>query len=175
MNFRKRFFVLFLALVASHGCLQSSDNDENVPSSCGIGEDCFSRDSSLNVANISRAGGDESHNAGRNCMNCHQEKGPGKGPFVTAGTLFGPSLQAFEGGGSVRLFTDRARTQEVAQFAIDKLGNFYSTETLDIPAAGLYVSVFDAGGQKIQDMNGAKISFACNVCHAGNASLVVGP
>jgi hypothetical protein len=108
-------------------------------------------------------------------MGCHQENGPGKGLFTIAGTIFGPELSTFNGGGTIRLFTDRPRTVEVYQFPIDKLGNFYSTDKLDVPEQGLYVSVFNAAGVKIKDMGSPKISFACNVCHTGLSSVIVKP
>ncbi|MFY7929878.1 MAG: hypothetical protein ACOVS5_13485, partial [Oligoflexus sp.] len=70
---------------------------------------------------------------------------------------------------------DRARTQVVLEVPVDKLGNFYSTESIDMPDAGLYVSVFNADGSKKQDMRSPKISLSCNTCHAGNAKVILKP
>ncbi len=167
---------LFIAFV----CLgltacQKEDNDTESNIVCEAGEDCFVRDEALNVVNNSSTESSLSHNRGQNCMGCHQENGPGKGLFSIAGTIFGPELGTFSGGGTVRLFTDRLRRTEVYQFPIDKLGNFYSTEKLDMPEQGFYVSVFNAAGLKIKDMSSPKISLACNVCHAGLASVIVKP
>jgi len=169
-----RIFALCSCLIL-FACLDPSDNDDTPAASCDTGEDCFERNKELNVTNNSRDDSQVSHNLGQNCMSCHQPKGPGKGLFTVAGTIFGTELSTFSGGGTVRLFTDRPRTVEVYQFPIDKLGNFYSTDKLDMPDQGLYVSVFNAAGVKIKDMGSPKISMACNLCHAGLASVIVKP
>lgn len=174
-----RYLILRILALSSclllFACLESSDKDAAPAVSCDAGEDCFVRNEALNVTNNSRVDSQVSHNFGQNCMGCHQENGPGKGLFTIAGTIFGPELSTFNGGGTIRLFTDRPRTVEVYQFPIDKLGNFYSTDKLDVPEQGLYVSVFNAAGVKIKDMGSPKISFACNVCHAGLSSVIVKP
>lgn len=174
-----KYFVLRLVVLCSSlfliACLDAQDNEAKPEAICEVGEDCFVRNETLNVTNNSSVDSQVSHNFGQNCMGCHQLNGPGKGLFTIAGTIFGPDLSGFSGGGTIRLFKDRPRTVEVYQFPIDKLGNFYSTDKLDIPEQGLYVSVFNAAGVKIKDMGSPKISMACNVCHAGLASVIVKP
>ncbi len=172
-------FTLTLLIISSYvfsvACREKQDNEAATVAACDVGEDCFIRDEALNVANNSSIGGLVSHNQGQNCMACHQQNGPGKGLFTIAGTVFGTDLSTFTEGGTIRLFTDRMRTSEVYQFPIDKLGNFYSTEKLNMPTQGFYVSVFNSAGNRIKDMNSPKISLACNICHAGLASVVVQP
>ncbi len=158
-------------------CGKDTEKDKTSSvASCNIGDDCYVRDTAtLNVTNISATGSSKSHNFGQNCQGCHQDKGPGKGLFQIAGSLYKNTTTPWVDGATIKLFSDKARTQLVASVNADSLGNFYSTDKLTVPAAGLFVSIFDSSDQKLQDMGSPKISFACNVCHAGNARLVVKP
>ena len=143
---------------------------------CNIGDSCYARDTAtLNVPNISVSGGSKSHNHGQNCMSCHQDKGPGKGLFVIAGSLNKNASTPWVDGATIKLFSDKARTQLVTSVSADALGNFYSTDKVTVPAAGLFVSIFDRDDRKLQDMGSPKISLACNICHAGSAKLIVKP
>lgn len=165
--------ILLIALILS-GCLKEDDAEE--APACAIGEDCFPRDEALlNVENISLSDSERSHNFGQNCMSCHQDRGPGKGLFTVAGSIYATSEEPWTEGATVRMFADRARTQVVLEVPVDKLGNFYSTESIDMPEAGLFVSVFNADGTKKQDMRSPKISLACNTCHAGSAKVILKP
>src|SRR5262249_45083873 len=68
------------------------------------GDPKFVRVLALYVENISAHGEARSHNMGLNCMNCHQEHGPGKGRFMLAGTVHGAN-GAILPGGTVELRT----------------------------------------------------------------------
>lgn len=156
-------------------CGKEQANNKDV-AACNIGADCYARDTAtLNVTNVSASGGSKSHNSGQNCMSCHQDKGPGKGLFVIAGSLNKNASTPWTEGATIKLFSDKARTQLVSSFSADALGNFYSTEKITVPAAGLFVSIFDLNDQRLQDMGSPKISFACNICHAGSAKIIVKP
>ena len=169
-------YVSLILILSCIGLLACSDehSDKAVTPTCVIGDDCFTRDTTLlNVDNISEAGGLLSHNFGKNCASCHQEHGPGKGLFVVSGSLYKDASTPWVDGASIRLFADKARTQLVSTIQADSQGNFYSTASIEVPDAGLYVSVFDKNEQKLQDMNSPKISFACNMCHSGNNKVIV--
>jgi hypothetical protein len=169
------FFTTALTMCFAAACGKEQDKSSSV-AACVIGEDCYVRDkAALDVSNVSAPGGTKSHNVGQNCLGCHQDKGPGKGLFVIAGSLYKSSDTPWVDGATVKLFSDKARTQLVTSVNADALGNFYSTDKITVPAAGLFVSIFDLNDQKLQDMGSPKISFACNICHAGSAKLVVKP
>lgn len=80
MTLRRLIPLLAVALFA--GC----DEPDDTPAP---GDPAFVRDPALDREVVSAHGGMSSHNEGQNCMECHQEHGPGTGRFSVAGTVFG--------------------------------------------------------------------------------------
>ena len=91
---------------------------------------------------------DESHNQGKNCMDCHYSAGSDvEGVFTLAGTVYGNSKTGV-----------LVRTIEV-----DRLGNAYTTQPIDF-SEGLIVGVRNQRG-KIEYMDDKIFSGQCNLCH----------
>ena len=61
-----------------------------------------------------------SHNMGKNCMVCHVKKGPGKGWFNVAGTIYdyNSTSNATSPDGNVYLYSDSQRTKLVASLRL---------------------------------------------------------
>lgn len=113
---------------------------------------------------ISHHGSKESHNIGKNCMNCHYRNGPGKVWFTVAGTVYkddkvttNPNstlklYEGFEGIGSLLMTIE-----------VDGLGNFYTTEPIDF-GSGLYpVVIGTTGHTRTKDFPAP--DGQCNSCH----------
>jgi hypothetical protein len=121
------------------GCGGGSDGSPSSPSGSGGGASLGS-----------------SHNAGRNCLQCHNN-------FRLAGTVWNASgsagvaratvrvTSAPEGGGSV-----------LATLTSDASGNFYTSQSVALGSA--YVDVAGASGTR-HSMKAALTSGACNSCH----------
>lgn len=157
MSYRLRS-CLALALLA--GC-----DDPDVAPAPGDPE--YVRDPALDRDLVSAHGGASSHNEGQNCMECHQANGPGPGKFSVAGTVFGadgtPSADA-----TVELWSAPGGQGElVIHVEADALGNFYTTETLDLSDAPAFPFVTSADGVGVNLMPFPTRSGACNVCHVG--------
>lgn len=151
--------LLILALFA--GC--DDADDDAVPH----GDPAYVRDPALDRELVSAHGGGSSHDEGSNCMECHQSRGPGPGRFSVAGTVFAadgaPSPDA-----TVELWTAPGGQGElVLRVEADALGNFYTTEALDLASAPAFPFVVAAAGGGTNLMPFPTSSGACNVCHAG--------
>ena len=103
-------------------------------------------------------------------MQCHQQRGGGRGIYTLAGSLFN-SDGTPAANGKVTLYADGAKTQAVASVDADGLGNFYTTSTLPFPNQALFVKIESADGQKSKSMPFPTLSGACNVCHTGGSKL----
>jgi hypothetical protein len=160
----RNVLILCLCLSPAIGCGASeSDTKQAVPAP---GDPAFVRDPKLDVENISKSGERKSHNVGRNCMECHQAKGPGKGRFRVAGSLFVESTRAPSEGGVLELRAGpKPDAALVLRVEVDALGNFFSTEALPFPDQALFPSVKNADGSLVNAMPFPTISGACNQCH----------
>jgi hypothetical protein len=166
------------------GCSDAdSDNHANANGNDGTnlavdfqpGDPSFRRDPALDVTNISRAGERRSHNAGRNCLQCHQENGPGRGRFTIAGTAYDAAGKALTSG-TIELRTAPAGKGDVVlAVAIDQNGNFFTTEAADFfkDGAPLFPAV-RGEGDSVSSMPFPTRSGACNVCHAGSFRVTLG-
>lgn len=153
----------FLALVLLAGC----DDPEDTPAP---GDPDFVRDPALDREVVSAHGGMTSHYEGQNCMECHQEYGPGPGRFSVAGTVVHAdgSLSA---DATVELWTAPGGQGElVIRVEADASGNFFTTEELDLTNAPAFPFVKAAGGGGANLMPFPTLSGACNVCHAASGS-----
>jgi hypothetical protein len=101
-----------------------------------------------NKTNISSTGSKESHNMGRNCMDCHKSGGEGEGWFKVAGTLYDSSLTKTHSNGFIELYTQPdGNGSLVKRVAVDGLGNFYTTENVDF-GNGLYPVAISSSGKR---------------------------
>jgi hypothetical protein len=116
--------------------------------------------------NISETGGDESHNRGENCMQCHKIGGEGEGCFVVAGTVYDTLSSNTLSSGKIELYTGPDGTGNLVHtIQVDSKGNFYTTENFEI--SGLYPVLTGPTGHKSY-MSSALTSGQCNSCHASS-------
>jgi hypothetical protein len=173
----RRVLLLNLALAAACG----GEDDSSLPLNVAPvtpGDERFERNPALDVPNISRHGERRSHNAGQNCIGCHQALGPGRGRFQVALTVFDASGQPvvdptlelrtespFAGGGEL-----------VARIEGDALGNVFTTEELPFLTQSLFPVVIGKLGTSTTARSAAMPfptqSGACNLCHRGLAGAV---
>lgn len=110
-----------------------------------------------NDKNTSKWSEDESHYNGYNCMNCHYTEGRGEGWFTVAGTVEGNYDQ-----GKVNIH-ESFGGPVIRSIEIDQLGNFYTTDDIDV-LSGLYYSIEDASGN-VKSMQDKIYHGQCNLCH----------
>lgn len=140
------------------------------------GDPAFVRDPKLDVANVSKHGETRSHNLGRNCMECHQAHGPGRGRFTVAGTLYDETTRAPSANGVLELKASPAADAKVVlTVEVDALGNFFSTEPLPFPDTPLFPTLRSADGSKRNAMPFPTINGACNQCHVRGNLVDVKP
>ncbi|PRQ00521.1 MbnP family copper-binding protein [Enhygromyxa salina] len=168
------------------------------------GSDEFERDPALDSANVSQRDlarshapdsilqiGDRTHRRGpgSQCMGCHQDKGPGRGLFKVAGTIWQPDRTTPYGGATVKLLpiaappcqADDARDHcqgqapgyyreedVVATLVTDPNGNYYSTE-LGPEADPPFWPVVEPDPADLdlaaKVMGHPAASGSCNMCH----------
>jgi hypothetical protein len=113
--------------------------------------------------NISESGGDDSHNFGQNCMNCHTSGGKGEGCFVVAGSVSNSALTSNLTSGTVKFYTEPNGGGTLkATVQIDSKGNFHTTESIDV--IGLYPVITGSNGVP-HSMGSSLSSGSCNSCH----------
>ncbi len=106
---------------------------------------------------ISRHDDDESHNNGRNCVDCHYSAGYAEGFFTLAGSAEGNTQGAFFD------LHKEMNAPAIMTIEVDQLGNAYTTETIDYEG-GLYVKTRASNGD--EEWKEDKIfSGQCNLCH----------
>lgn len=119
-----------------------------------------------NETKISTYGSKESHNAGQNCMNCHQQGEKGEGWFTIAGTIYQSNLDDTYENATVKLYTGPNGTGEL-KYTIqgDAKGNFYTTEIIHF-GDGLYTLV--EGNTSTNHMISKSTTGQCNSCHGSS-------
>ena len=123
-----------------------------------------------NETKISTYNSSDSHNAGQNCMNCHTSGGEGEGVFVVAGTVYDNQKTNTYPNATVRLNSGPDGTGDlIAIIQVDKLGNFYSTETINF-GSGLFVSV--QGETQTRYMPTSLTTGQCNSCHGNSIGRI---
>jgi hypothetical protein len=145
--------MLFMGVLTS--CRKESEDDEG---GCG-------------ATNISAAGERESHNMGRNCMNCHVNGGNGEGCFTAAGTVYtAGNLSQTKANTVVKLYTaPNGGGTLKATINGDALGNFYTTNGIDF-SGGLYPAL--TSGTRTIYMSQPITQGACNGCHGASSSAL---
>jgi cytochrome c553 len=113
----------------------------------------------------SSTGSNASHNAGRNCMDCHKPGGGEAPQWKVAGTVYNDALTATNSNATVKLYTGPDGTGTlIATLQVDAKGNFYTSSTIDF-TGGLYPSV--TGATTTNSMSSSITTGACNSCHDG--------
>lgn len=123
-----------------------------------------------NETKISQANG-RSHNAGRNCMDCHHSGGEGEGWFTAAGTAYNATDSGIYRNAVVQLYTQpTGRGTLVATIYGDASGNFYTTSAIDF-SAGLYPVIVGSTGTNY--MHTLLTVGACNSCHGVSQTKII--
>lgn len=161
---RPASIILAVALTGIVACDETTDEDQAVL--LEPGDPAFERDPALDVENVSAPEESRSHNAGLNCMRCHQALGPGSGRFSVAGTIYGPDGEPAPGA-VLQLWTAPEGGEVVATVEADALGNVFSTEPLPLPEQRLFVTVESSDASLAAVMPFPISSGSCNHCHAG--------
>jgi hypothetical protein len=128
-------------------------------------------DESSGEVKISETGGDESHNSGQNCMNCHKSGGNAEGIFTVAGTVYNNQLTSINPNAVIRLYTlpGGGGTLRGTVYA-DSKGNFFTTAGIDF-SGGLYPSVTGTSGN-VAYMASSTTQGACNACHGSSTARI---
>ena len=116
-----------------------------------------------NDTRVSQHGG-HSHNAGRNCMDCHNPNGEGSGWFTAAGTVYDSTGTSVNPNATIRLYTQpRGRGILIDSLYGDDSGNFYTTFAISF-GSGLFPAVTGSSG-RTQYMANSIPQGTCNGCH----------
>ncbi len=111
-----------------------------------------------------------SHNAGKDCLNCHKTGGiaAGNATFYAAGTVY-KSNGSVQAGATVRLYVRDTNTI-VVSMKTDDSGNFYTEQPIEgLMTTGLNTEVEGPGGLR-RTMPGVVSNGGCSVCH-GNRGV----
>lgn len=162
---RARLFLAFALLACA--CDPETDTTDGAKDPILPGDPRFERDPALDVPLVSKAGEETSHLNGENCMQCHQQFGPGTGRFTVGGSLYTERQSATPiAGGTIELRTAPEGGGEVVlSLEVDAKGNFYSTDPLPFPEAELFPWVRSPSGDGGKGMGFPVSSGACNACH----------
>lgn len=124
----------------------------------------FSSCSKSKEVKMSRHYESESHNNGRNCMDCHKSGGKGEGIWAIAGSCYDSNYTNPYPNATVKFYTEPNGTGiEIASIEVDANGNFYTTENINF-GLGLYPMVIGTTGKKLSMQSTVK-SGACGLCH----------
>lgn len=127
-------------------------------------QSCDKLDRGCGPTNISKNNEDESHNMGKNCMQCHTDGGRGKGCFYVAGTVYDSLLDATKPNGVVKLYSGPNGTGNlVATIEVDDKGNFFTTDVVSFDTP-VYPSVTGTSGNT-KYMGSSIQKGECNSCH----------
>jgi mono/diheme cytochrome c family protein len=151
-----------VGVLALGGCVADDEPDEPI----APGDPRYVRDPALDVDNRSRPREQRSHNAGQNCMRCHQALGPGRGRFTVAATVLGPD-GAPHPDSVLELYAAPPSQGGAPAFVVegDALGNVFTTAALPLPDRPLFVVVRSRDGALRNQMPFPTSSGACNQCH----------
>jgi cytochrome c553 len=118
----------------------------------------------------SKAGDDESHNPGEDCMSCHNKSGneaASEGWWTVAGTIFKTNGSA-QKSATIELWTKPNKQGTlIKRLVSDDKGNFYTDQILSIKA-GVYPVVITAASER--KMTSAFTGGSCNSCHNGTTT-----
>lgn len=113
---------------------------------------------------ISKIGDNESHNNGRNCMDCHKTGGEGEGWFQVAGSVYKSDKLSHNPDGKIYLYSDPDGKGTLKYtIEVDGEGNFYTTKSINFEG-GLYPVHENTNGVK-KFMQSPILSGQCQSCH----------
>ena len=154
----KKSGLIFMSVVFMLSVLVSCENDDD--------------DNEGNDAMSSSYNDNESHNAGQNCMSCHNSGGKGEGTFTVAGTVYNASGAAVSPNATVKLYTGPNGTGSLVKtIEVDGKGNFYTTSSIDF-GTGLYVTVTGKSGS-VSTMGSSITTGQCNSCHNSSEKITI--
>lgn len=108
-----------------------------------------------------------SHNAGENCMRCHND---GKNEasekwWYIAGTVYEEDDKVAGAAGSIELWTEADRKGTlVYKLQVDASGNFYTEKIIDFKG-GFYPVFVSNDGKDVKEMSTKTTVGACGSCH----------
>jgi hypothetical protein len=150
-EFMKLIKTMFICLVVSFGLILTTCQKEK-----GGGGSA-----------TSNYGGDESHNAGQACMDCHGDGGSNELWFVVAGSVYNEAGTSIMANGTVYMYTDTGgKGTLVTTIEVDGNGNFYSTNAVSF-GTGLFPVVKGTTGDT-RYMEHLVTNGNCNSCHNGS-------
>jgi hypothetical protein len=155
---RRLAFALLLASSSMAGCLTPdfpaipSNPDANPPPPVDAMLDC-----ELRVYPV----GDGHHNAGQDCLTCHNGQAQGANVFTFAGTVFKDTAGTIPKTGATVIVIDSAGT--VSKAVTQANGNFYSSDPLVAPYS---VGISECPPPSIPMVENFSDG-SCNSCHSG--------
>lgn len=124
----------------------------------------FSSCSKSGEVKMSKHNENESHNNGRNCMDCHNAGGKGEIEWKVAGSCYDSNFTTAYANATVKFFTEpNGAGFEMASIEVDGKGNFYTTEGVNF-GVGLYPMVIGTSGKALS-MQSAVTTGQCGSCH----------
>ncbi len=121
-----------------------------------------------NETKISRNFDDESHNFGKNCMNCHVSGGEGEGRFSLAGSIYQADLSSKAPNGVMKFYSKpNGEGKLLKTVEVDAKANFYTTSNMDFSQDVYPVAVGKSG--KMKFMSTPITNGSCTSCH-GNTT-----
>lgn len=142
-----------------------------------VQQSCSHYDEIMVSGKESIAGEDESHNAGKNCMTCHNVAGYSEakeegGWWNIAGTAYNNGLTAKSKNGWVEFWSEPNRKGNfVYKLAIDDKGNFYTAKIVAF-GNGIYPVLINANNTVNKFMTTKTTTGACNSCHGNSTGKI---
>lgn len=116
---------------------------------------------------------EKSHNAGRDCMSCHQDNSNEASEkwWYVAGTVFDDNKKVAESSGAIELWTQPNRSGELLRkITIDKSGNFYTAKIVDFK--GGFYPVYVGNNGKVKEMSTQTSNGSCSSCHGVTKEVI---
>lgn len=118
--------------------------------------------------------GEESHNMGKNCLQCHRSGGEGEGCFTLGGTVYDSLQNNVKTGGTMKLYTGPNGTGNmVLSLPVDDMGNFYTGKSINF-IGGLYPAVTNKNGVTKYMSSSIPVG-SCNNCHGVSTAKIWTP
>lgn len=110
---------------------------------------------------------ESSHNAGQNCMRCHNDNNNEASEkwWNIAGTVYDEDDQVAGASGSIELWTESDRKGTLLyKVQVDQSGNFYTEKIVDFKG-GFYPVFVSNDGKDVEAMPSKVNTGACGSCH----------
>lgn len=132
----------------------------------------FNCDIGKNNSDIIRSvyGSTDSHNAGEDCIECHDKNGDTNIEFSIAGTIYRTNTDQAYPNVLLNLYNSvDIEDIPIETIEVDGKGNFYSNIPIDWQI-GYYASI--TSDYQMRMMNGIVYNGSCNFCHGVNVALI---